>query len=159
MRAAVANGVFRCPTWNVETMAKGNAIFGDLTATKTQAHGGGYAYSYGTGLDSSDTNKHVLGYGAAAKGWLVTKPNEVTKPSETLVIGECNDWTADSRDKSTLLYATDEPRGRHANFRQMNISWADGHASTMENRELTRQAEGKAAKNAWGYYMMVRGKK
>ena len=155
MRAAVANGVFRCPTWNIETMVKGNTIFADKTNTKTQAHGGGYAYSYGAGIDG---NKHVLGYGAAGSGWTVTKPNEVTKPSETLVIGECNDWTADSRDKSTLLYATDEPRGRHANFRQMNISWADGHASTMDNRELTRQPEGGAAKNTWGYYMMVRGK-
>lgn len=155
MREAVANGVFRCPSWNIETMTNGKTIFGDGSNTVTNAHGGGYAYSYGVGIDG---NKHVLGYGAADAGWIVTKPNEVTKPSETLVIGECNDWTAADRNHATLLYQNDIPRGRHSNYSQMNISWADGHASTMNNRELNRQPDGSAAKDTWGYYLMIRGK-
>ena len=155
MRLAVAAGVFLCPTWHLDKLVNPGAY----TATaKGMAHGGGYAYSYAQGVNGDGT-KHVLGYGAATGGWLGTKPNEVVKPAETLVIGEANDHSTGDRNYGTLLYATDRPNGRHQNYKQMGISWADAHASFMPNSELTRQAEGKNPKATWGYYMMSRSKK
>ena len=154
MRAKVHTGVFRCPSWHIETMTNGKTIFADPTNTKTLAHGGGYAYQYSL----IDGTKHVLGYGSGGAKWYVTKMSEVTKPADTLVIGECNDLTAANRDQTTLLYSNSVPRGRHSGNRFMNIAWADGHASTMNNKDLTKPAIGGTATANWGYYMMVRGK-
>ena len=39
MRDAIRKGPFACPAWTAE----GKSVFADLTNTKTQAHGGGYA--------------------------------------------------------------------------------------------------------------------
>ncbi|MBE6363308.1 MAG: DUF1559 domain-containing protein [Lentisphaerae bacterium] len=155
MRLAVAKGVFLCPSWHLDKLVNQS----QLTDTdKGMAHGGGYAYSYGAGLNG-DGNKHVLGYAVGGKTWYVTKPNQLAKASETLVIGESNDHSTGDRNYATLLYASDRPNGRHQNYKQMGISWADGHASSMPNSELTRQAEGKNPKATWGYYMMTKSKK
>lgn len=155
MRLAVAKGVFLCPSWHLDKLTNQSQL---TTNDKSMAHGGGYAYSYAQGVNG-DGSKHVLGYGAASGGWIVTKPNQLAKASETLVIGESNDHSTGDRNYATLLYASDRPNGRHQNYKQMGISWADGHASSMPNNELTRQAEGKAAKATWGYYMMTKSKK
>ena len=129
-----------------------------LTNTKTQAHGGGYAYSYGQGLNGEGT-KQLLGYQAGGTYYL-TKPNQVSKPSDTLIIGECNDLVgASDRNKSTLIYGnSDSPLGRHAKYSRMPISWADAHVSLMSNHELTRKVDGTpgAPSGKWGYYMMIR---
>ena len=153
MRDAIRKGPYACPVWTAE----GKSVFADLTNTKTQAHGGGYAYSYGQGLNNEGT-KQVLGYGAPAAGWLITKPNQITRPSDSLVIGECNDLLgATNRDKSTLLYASDAPLGRHSKSSTMVISWADAHAAALSNRELTRKPDGTGyTAGKWGYYMMIR---
>ncbi|MBR7131116.1 MAG: DUF1559 domain-containing protein [Lentisphaeria bacterium] len=155
MRKAICDGVFRCPSWSAEATSCSNNL-ADVSNTKTMAHGGGYAYSYGSGLDGT---KHVLGYSGSAGGeWLMTKPNEVTNPTETVVIGEPDDTNTGDRNHHTLLYATDKPNGRHANYTQMNISWADGHVSSKANRELTKKTDGSdgGANGKWGYYLMVR---
>ena len=154
MREAIRKGPFLCPSWSVQTMANGPAIFADLTNTKTQAHGGGYGYSYGGGLDG---NNHVIGYATSTK-WYITTPREVTLPSETVVIGEINDVKASDRNHTTLLYYNETPMGRHGKLSRMPINWADGHVSVMLNRELTRKKDGSAgaAGGNWGYYMMVR---
>ena len=155
MRLAVAQGVFLCPSWHLDKLLNRASVEAN---GKAMAHGGGYGYSYAQGVNG-DGSKHVLGYGAAAAGWIGTKPNEIVKPSETLVIGEANDHSTGDRNYATLIYATDRPNGRHQNYKQMGICWADGHASAMPNDALTRQAEGKAAKATWGYYMMTKSKK
>jgi prepilin-type N-terminal cleavage/methylation domain-containing protein/prepilin-type processing-associated H-X9-DG protein len=154
MRRAVTEGVFLCPSWSAGATSYTNANFTDTSNMKTVAHGGGYAYSYAQGLNSAGT-KHVIGYGT---GKLFTKINEVTQPTETLVIGEANDKNTGDRNYATLLYATDVPKGRHANYTQMPIAWVDGHASVMQNRELTKKCDGSdgGENGKWGYYMMVR---
>lgn len=153
MRKAVAEGVFLCPSWSAGATSCSNDL-ADTSNMKTVAHGGGYAYSYGQGLNS-EGSKHVIGYGL---GKYYTKINEITSPTETLVIGEANDKSTGNRDYATLLYATDIPNGRHANYTLMPIAWADGHASVMQNRELTKKCDGSdgGANGKWGYYMMVR---
>ena len=154
MREQVRKGAFACPSWS----AKDKSAFADLTNTKTQAHGGGYAYSYGQGLNGEGT-KQLLGYQAGGTYYL-TKPNQVSKPSDTLIIGECNDLVgASDRNKSTLIYGnSDTPLGRHAKYSRMPISWADAHVSLMSNHELTRKVDGTpgAPSGKWGYYMMIR---
>ena len=153
MRDAIRKGSYACPAWTAE----GKSVFADKTQTKTQAHGGGYAYQYGQGLNSEGT-KQVLGYGGPAAGWLITKPNQITRPSDSLVIGECNDLLgATDRNKSTLLYVADAPLGRHAKSSVMVISWADAHVASLSNQELTRKPDGNGyTAGKWGYYMMVR---
>ena len=158
MRRACAEGVFLCPSWSIDAMTNGESIFGGTAAAnmKTQGHGGGYGYPYGNGIDGQG-NKQVLGY--IGGSWIVTKSNEITNPTETLIIGETNDQTATSREDSTIIRGSSStPLGRHAAYTQMPISWADGHASVMNNDELTKNYDGNgtAENNSWGYYLMVR---
>ena len=152
MRKEICNGVFLCPSWSADGSSC-SSYLGDPTQTKTMAHGGGYAYSYATSLGTDQ----VLGYGGGGFGnpWLITKPNEVSNPTETVVIGEADDTNTGNRDHHTLLYANDKPNGRHANYKQMNIAWADGHVSTKQNNELTKQVNGTYG-TTWGYYLMIR---
>ena len=153
MRDQVRKGAFACPSWS----AKDKSAFADLTNTKSQAHGRGYAYSYGGGLNGQG-NKQVLGYQASGTYYL-TKPNEISKPSDTLVIGECNDLRgASDRNYSTLIYYNTAPLGRHGKYSRMPISWADAHVSLMGNHELSRKVDGTpgAYGGNWGYYMMIR---
>lgn len=153
------SGVFLCPSWTVDGVQNNTHNLADPSNLKTQAHGGGYAWPYAQNLAGGGGGQtQLLGHIDGNRIWYVTKPNEVTSPSETLVIGEANDHAAGDRNRATLLYPTDKPNGRHAGYTQMPISWADGHASVMNNNELTKNYDGNGttANNSWGYYMMVR---
>jgi len=55
-----------------------------------------------------------------------------------LIVGETGDQTATDRNHATLIYEGETPNGRHANYTQMPVLWADAHVSMMTNEELAK---------------------
>lgn len=153
MGQAAREGVFLCPSFSVDEVT--GFTFDPESNEVNAAHSGGYAYTYAQGVETSGSSKHTIGYGPSS-GWITTKTNEVTNPSETLIVGEGNSRDATDRNHLTLIYAADKPRGRHAGFTQMPILWADSHVSVMANRELTKKIDGTdgGENGTWGWYLL-----
>ncbi|MGE4565597.1 MAG: hypothetical protein AB7F32_12050, partial [Victivallaceae bacterium] len=114
---------FKCPEWKKESSS---VVISD---TSPQV-GGGYGLSYCTG--------DLLGYISATIN-NVTKPNQVTKPSLTVGIGESSDHASTSTTQTNFIYAAlGRPYfdGRHDDYTTMGVLWLDGHVSMIKNQVL-----------------------
>jgi len=126
----LCTGVFECPEWLNEKMAPAAQLNMNRNDKFNSSYqGGGYAYPY---------YKSGAQLGRVDGGiWQVRK--SVTKPSETIAIGECADLAMTSAVQPSLLYVTSGPafiRGRHDDYKTMPVVWVDGHASAMGNSEI-----------------------
>ena len=122
-KAFCGKGMFKCPDWRMENMSIA------IASTVPQVTGG-YGYSYCTG--------DVLGYISSTLNY-VTRPNMVTKPSETVGIGESSDHYSTSTSQTNYCYATlgrNYFDGRHDNYTTMGVLWLDGHSSMIKNQVL-----------------------
>ena len=128
---ALAEGVFRCPKFNYDQLEQGlkpidtNVVFG-----------GGYGYNWGS--------RYGMGYcvnsDRSVQVWV--KPNQVTIPSETIILGDGVDNPNQPnafRDPGALaiMYMLAEPFRHTTSF---GVCWVDGHA-TMEKVYAVRQGK------------------
>ena len=134
---AVSSGIFLCPSWSTDTMSK--VAFG--TAWQDYAAMGGYGYTYGHHSHNyrpSGFTSGYIGYTGNNQAFYTCRPTDLESPSETLIVGETGDQTATDRNHATLIYEGETPNGRHANYTQMPVLWADAHVSMMTNEELAK---------------------
>ena len=145
--AIFAEGVFKCPKFNYEQLAKAlhpvdsNVIFG-----------GGYGYNWGSYQGMGYVNPD-----RSTQFWI--KPTMVTIPSETIIVGDGVDNPAQPNAYNnvaalSVMYMQAEPFRHSTSF---GICWVDGHA-TMEKVYTIRQGKESAVNgncrgaNAYKYY-------
>ncbi|MBQ4107116.1 MAG: DUF1559 domain-containing protein [Lentisphaeria bacterium] len=145
---AFATGVFQCPKFRYEHLPKqfhpidANVVFG-----------GGYGWNWGSwrgmGYVNPDRDKQHM--------WI--KPNQVSIPSETIIIGDGVDDPSQPYANASVLalsvmYMLAEPFRHNTSF---GVCWVDGHASMekvytiRQGRESARNGECKGA-NAYKYF-------
>ena len=147
---SVSTGVFACPSWSTDLMTQ--MTFG--TDWKDYAAMGGYAYTYGHHSHNHRPSSYTTGYIGYFGGgvYYTCRPIDLESPSETLIIGEAGDQIATDRNYAVLLYEGKASNGRHAGYTQMSVSWADGHASAINNEELDKPLGTKGVKYYYAPY-------
>ena len=138
------NKQMACPVWRPELVTD-TTVRNKILTTNEKAYWGGYGYAYngyyhGTGYASDDKND-----------WI--KIVKVSKPSETLFVGDCMDGAGVTQSYYIgYVYGTIDPPTRHENA--FNAAWVDGHASTLSTLEF-KQGKPTTNSNATGqkYYL------
>ena len=143
----LAEGAFRCPSYNPETLAA------SAQPTETNSYlGGGYGWNWGGGY-----GLHGMGYrseGNNPRPWV--KPNQVHIPSETIVTGDGldRDPAYSKPDYYACMYISHEPF-RHGGS-NMCINWADSHATVERTYGIKSGKEGPSNQtsgaNSYKYY-------
>ena len=133
----LSSGVYACPSWTEDGM---KITFTDDWSPVAHKGGYGYAYNHATGP--------LLGYQGGS--WFVTRPVDIANPSGMVIIGESSDWESANYSEAALIYQKYKPLGRHANYTQMPINFADGHVDVKSNKEL---GKGGTSAAPWGDYM------
>ncbi len=159
---ALSTGIFQCPSWSEENMSK---FTFDKTSWAAVSYMGGYGYNsnnndqnaYTADQRNSGAGSSLIGY-CSGQGLAVyvCRPTDLEVPSETLIVGESSDHYSENAMQAAFVYDQKVPDGRHAGYTQMPISWADGHASIMNNTDLTRKPTVKPDRY---YYFSVKDKK
>ncbi len=127
-RIRMQSGVFACPNWTADIMLNTAASTALRPGGTVEQNGGGYGYNFG--------ESGTMGY-IKSSGSIFCKPNQVRRPSETVVIGESSD-TQSSGNQACLVYTTSQAwvDGRHDGRTNMTLAWVDGHASVMTNQQI-----------------------
>ncbi len=126
----LGTGPFRCASWSNE---KRSVPLDNASAFRR----GGYGYNWGAG--SGVTNG--LGYMASNPTYFI-KSNMVSRPSETIAIGDDADYLAGATQAGALYGPNSAPTasspgvGNRHNF-GINLNWADGHVSHLSIQILT----------------------
>ena len=121
----LSTGPFKCPSFTA------NQDF--FTASK-QLFNGGYGYNW-----YGNVNGQCSGMGYIA---CYVKPNHVTKPSDTVVIGDSGDNNA-SAAEAAAIYNPSFAKGqatRHSD--SMNAGFADGHGGFLTRTEFNYKENG-----------------
>ena len=146
--AALSEGVFQCSKANYDQLNKTYQPTGNNVI-----YGGGYGYSFAgsNGMGYADLN---------GKGPIWVKPNQVSIPSETIIVGDGIDDPSDPHcgynnvSALSVMYMQAEPF-RHSS--SLGITWVDGH-STLEKVYTIRQGRESPTNtlaqgaNAYKYY-------
>jgi len=146
---ALAEGVFRCPTFNTEQLPE----FGGYQPTGTLViYGGGYGYNWG--------NTQGIGYWSSAATTIPwVKPNMVKIPSETMAICDGTDDPMNPNVPAggkaqifSAIYMKAEPF-RHSGT-GMAVTWVDGHSTLEKTYTIKQGKESPIVKgaNAYKYY-------
>ncbi len=114
----LGTGVFRCPSWSVARMPAIKTL--DKIVPKNR---GGYGYNWAN-----------CGY--KTDGYI--KINQVSKPVDTIIIGDCSDYEKLTSDQACAIYQSSDDRSqgntRHGD--SINVLWGDGHATTEHDAKL-----------------------
>ncbi len=132
---ALTTGIFLCPSWTEDGLLHAFSA----TSWDNSSGRGGYGYSSNDkDVQHGATDSNYIGYhNAGVNGY--TRPTDMDSPSETLIIGESSDRYSANSTQYSFIYDSKTPDGRHANYTEMSVLWADGHASIMKNDELNRK--------------------
>ncbi len=136
-QAELGRGPFKCPA---------HVANADLFAAKP-ALNGGYGYNW-YGNTSGQANG--MGYQG-----IYVKPNRVTIPAETIVIGDASDVIS-SASQGAALYSPGSSAVTVLGLRhnsEMNCAFADGHGGSLREAELRRPA---LSKTSWFHYYYSR---
>ena len=152
--SALAEGVFKCPKFNYENLAK---EFHPVD--KMVIYGGGYGWNWGSwrGMGYVNPDRDIT----TSPMWV--KPTMVTIPSETIIVGDGVDNPAQPHATNdvialSVMYMLAEPFRHSTSF---GICWVDGHASMekvytiRQGKESPINGECKGA-NAYKYYYFRR---
>ncbi|MBQ6471305.1 MAG: prepilin-type N-terminal cleavage/methylation domain-containing protein [Victivallales bacterium] len=147
----VSHGIFRCTSWRLSNI---NSIpSGRSQMTENNKFAGGYGYGH-------IASKNGLGYttDSGQEYWL--KAIAVTRPSETLVIGDNADNITYRDYGATLVPYADN---RHPNLQRhlgkMNLSWIDGHVASMTITEFRQgRPSTTSMANGGNYYFYAKEK-
>ena len=134
---ALAEGVFKCPKFQYEQLAKAYQPIGNYVI-----YGGGYGWNWGSyqGMGYRSAGSTAI-INSGSQWWV--KPTQVTIPSETIILGDGldnQDLASEApKDAASLavMYMKAEPFRHSTSF---GITWVDGHA-TMEKVYTIQQGK------------------
>ncbi len=120
-KAELGKGPFGCPSW----------VDNQYTTVDQAAFRGGTGFNWGGG--NTGTPAVALGFGYNGT---YAKAGQVSKPSETIVMGDSSD-NLTAANQTAVLYLKTFAVGigdRHDGA--ININWADGHVSLMKKLDI-----------------------
>ena len=116
-QAELASGAFKCPS---------HVANQDLFATSPM-YGGGYGYNW---YGNANGQCNGMGYNG-----LYVKPNNITKPGDTLVTGDSGDILGSASEGAAIYSGSSRGQcNRHGGY--MMASFADGHGGTLSLQDF-----------------------